>query len=97
MRDKCEARYLEGEEAVGGEICYQVPWMETAGMVPQANDVAIPHYLAPLIDPDFDLVANRVTPFELIEKAKDDMNVKISASPNAQRDIGDIDLGVLNH
>ena len=68
-----------------------------AGMAPQASDSAITHDLVPKLDPDVDWFANRATPFELIEKAKDDMNVKRSASPNAQREIGDIDLGVLNH
>ena len=68
-----------------------------AGMTPQAIDSVIPHGLAPQLDPDVDWVANRVTPFELIEKAKDDLNVKLSSSPNAQREIGDIDLVLLNH
>ena len=66
-------------------------------MAPQASDAAIPHGLVPRLDPDVDWVVNRATPFELIEKAKDDMNQKRSASPNAQCDIGDIDLGILNH
>ena len=63
MRDECEAQYLEGEEAVGGDICDQVPWMQMDGMDPQSSDAAIPHDLAPQIDPDVDWAANRVTPF----------------------------------
>ena len=66
-------------------------------MDPQDSDAAIPHDLAPRLDPDVDWVANRFTPFELIEKSKDDMNVKWSASPNYQREIGDIELVILNH
>ena len=45
-----------------------------AGMAPQASDSAITHDLVPKLDPDVNWVANRATPFELIEKAKDDMN-----------------------
>ena len=67
------------------------------GMSPQASDAAIPRNLAPRLDPYVDWVANRFTPFEHIQKSKDDMNVKQSAGPNAQRKIGDIDLGILNH
>ena len=48
--------------------------MQMAGMAPQASDAAIPHGLVPRLDPDVDWVVNRATPFELIEKAKDDMN-----------------------
>ena len=71
--------------------------MKMPGAVPQASDSAIPHDLEPLIYPDVDWVANIVTPFELIEKSKDDLNVKRSAIPNSQRKIGDIYLGILNH
>ena len=74
VQDKCEGQYLEEEEVVGGDICNQVPWMQMAGMAPQASDAAIPHDLVPRLDPDVDWVVNRATPFELIEKAKDDMN-----------------------
>ena len=68
-----------------------------AGMSPQASDSAITHYLAPRLDPDVDQVANIVTPFELNEIKKYDLNVKRSAIPNYQRESGDIDLGILNH
>ena len=60
----------------------------------QANYAAIPHDLVPRLDPDVDWVANRATPFEVIEKEKYDMNVKRSEIPNAQREIGDIDLRI---
>ena len=52
MRDECESRYLEEEEAVGRYIGDQVTWMKIAGMVPQASDATNPHYLAPRIYPD---------------------------------------------
>ena len=68
-----------------------------AGMTPQASDAGIPRDLSPRLYPDVDWIANIVTPFELIEKSKDDLNVKQSAIPNSQREIGDIDLGILNH
>ena len=97
VRDECEAQYLEGEEAVRGDIGDQLPWMQMTGAVLQASDYAINHDLEPRLYPDVDWVANIVTPFELIEKSKDDLNVKQSAIPNSQREIGDIDLGILNH
>ena len=97
MRDKYESKNIEEKEAVGGDIGDQVPWIQMAGMAPQASDATITHDLAPRLDPDVDWVTNRVTPFELIEKAKDDLKVKRSASSNAQREIVDIDLGILNH
>ena len=68
--------------------------MQMAGMPPQASYYAITHDMAPQLDPDVDWVSNRVTPFEIILKVKDDMNVRWSASPNAQREIGDIDYGI---
>ena len=71
--------------------------MQMAGMSPQASDSAITHDLSPRLDPDLDWITNRVTPFELIEKEENDLNVKRSASPNSQREIGDIDLVILNH
>ena len=97
VRDKFEDQYLEEEEALRGDIGDQWPWMQMTGAVPQASDAGIPHDLEPLIYPDVDWVANIITPFELIEKSKDDMNVKWSASPNYQREIGDIELVILNH
>ena len=69
--------------------------MQMTGAVPQASDAGIPHDLSPRLYPDVDWVANRVTPFEIIEKSKDDINVKRSAIPNSQREIGDIDLVIL--
>ena len=83
VKDKYEAQYLEEEEAVGGDICDQVPLMQMAGMDPQASDAGIPHDLSPRLYPDVDWVANIVTPFELIEKSKDDLNVKRIAIPIA--------------
>ena len=68
MRDECESRYLEEEEAVGRYIGDQVTWMKISGMVPQASDAAIPHDLAPRIDPDVNWVENGVTPYGLIKK-----------------------------
>ena len=97
MQEKCEDNYFEEKVKVGGYIGDQVPWLKMSEMAPQASDAEIPHDFSPQLDPYVDYVANRVTPFELIEKAKDDLNVKLSSSPNAQREIGDIDLGVLNH
>ena len=50
--------------------------MQMAGMPPQASYYAITHDMAPQLDPDVDWVSNRVTPFEIILKVKDDMNVR---------------------
>ena len=47
MRDECEARYIEEEEAVGGDIGDQVPCMQMSGMAPQTSDAAIRHDLVP--------------------------------------------------
>ena len=47
-----------------------------SGMTTQASDATIPRDLSPRLDPDVDCVANSVTPFELIKKEKDDLNVK---------------------
>ena len=57
--------------------------MQMAGMAPKSSYDEIPHGLAPLLDPKFYWVSNRVTPFELVEKPKDCLNVKLGASPNA--------------
>ena len=96
VRDECQARYLEEEEAVGAEISDQSLWMQMAGMAPQTSDAAIPQDLAPRLDPNIDWVAIRVTPPELAESAGEDLNMKRSACPNAQREIGDIDMEILN-
>ena len=63
MRDKCEAHYLEEEVEVGGDVFYQVTWIQMPGMDPQVSDAVIPHYLAPRLDPDVNWVTNIVTPF----------------------------------
>ena len=74
--DKCEARYIEKEEALGVDIGDQLPLIQMAGMAPQASTDTIPRDLATWLDPDVYWVANIVTPFELIGETKGDLNVK---------------------